>query len=93
MVLSGGSTPPQVSTTTKLLSLMNTDILKKFGLTFDELKEYSDLKKKVFKDAKKVAKCLFVVLDDKNPDHVRYEKLNRKVAKLNDYLIAHRHEL
>ena len=73
---------------------MNTDILKHFGLTFDELKEYSDLKKKVFgKDSKKVGKCLFVVLDGKNPDHVRYEKLNYKVAKLNAYLIAHRNEL
>ena len=73
---------------------MNTDILNHFGLTFDELKEYSDLKKKIFgKDAKKVAKCLFVVLDDQNPDHARFEKLNYKVTKLNAYLIAHRHEL
>lgn len=66
--------------------------LEPFGLTFADLKEYATLKKKIFGN-RSITQQLFVVLDDKNPDHVRYEKLNYKVAKLNAYLIAHRNEL
>lgn len=65
---------------------MNTEILQRFNLTFEELKEYARLKKEIFGN-RSITQSLFVVLDDNNTDHKRYKELAGKVIHLNAYLV------
>ncbi len=64
------------------------DILKKFNLTFAELKEYTKLKKKFFGTG--MFKSLFVVLDETDPKVIRYNDLAKKIMPLNAYLVSNR---
>lgn len=53
------------------------------AITFEELKEYSRLKKEIFR------KGSFVEMDWSNPRDVRYNELAGKVLQLRNILLEH----